>query len=53
MANKFISDDELYKAEHEALCRLVLGEGTGDFVLGEVVGILQLVDELTDGAVVN
>jgi hypothetical protein len=53
MANKFISDDELYKAEHEALCRLVLGEGTGDFVLGKVVGILQLVSGIADGVVID
>lgn len=53
MANQYISDDELRKAEHECLSRLVLIGGTDDFVLGEVSGILQLVNEITGKGVVN
>ena len=53
MANKYISDDELRKAEHECLSRLVLVGGTNDYVLGGVIGILQFVNELTNGAVAD
>lgn len=42
----YYSKEEVLEAEHDTLCDLVLGEGTGDFILGEVCGILHFTSNL-------
>lgn len=42
----YIYKEDVLEAEHDTLCDLVLGEGTGDFVMGEVCGVLHFVSNL-------
>lgn len=45
----YISKEDLLKAEHEVLCRLIINGKEATYVVGEMEGILRLVDHLTKG----
>ena len=42
----YFSEEDILRAEHEALCYVALGEPSNDFVAGEVRGILYFVSDL-------
>ena len=45
----YISKDDLLKAEHEVLCRLIISGKEPSYVVGEMEGVLRLSDYLLKG----